>query len=128
MPFHGLLVNGTQEDTSRALPAQKEIGHDVEVVAERQVLIDRLHSCSSGVARRSKVLELPVEPDLAGVVRRADGFVHLAPNLGWHDVPLGSILRQRLALPVPLTIANDADLGGLAEHARGAGRGTNDMV
>jgi predicted NBD/HSP70 family sugar kinase len=29
---------------------------------------------------------------------------------------------------VPLTIANDADLGGLAEHARGAGRATSDMV
>ena len=34
-----------------------------------------------------------------GIVRRSDGFVHLAPNLLWHDVPLGSLLSSRLPGP-----------------------------
>ena len=33
---------------------------------------------------------------VVGVVRRSDGFVSMAPNLGWHDVPLGASLRQRV--------------------------------
>lgn len=56
---------------------------------------------------------------VVGLTRRSDGFVHLAPNLGWHDVPLGTMLRAALDLGVPVMAANDADLGALAEHRRG---------
>jgi predicted NBD/HSP70 family sugar kinase len=65
---------------------------------------------------------------VAGVVRRTDGWVSTAPNLGWHDVPLGSILGDALGLDLPVHVANDADLGALAELRRGAGRGADDMV
>jgi predicted NBD/HSP70 family sugar kinase len=68
---------------------------------------------------------LPAESVLAGVgaavvgiTRRADGFVHLAPNLGWHDVPLAEMLAADLQLGVPVLAANEADLGALAEHRR----------
>jgi predicted NBD/HSP70 family sugar kinase len=65
-----------------------------------------------------------------GVVRRSDGFVHLAHNLGWRDVPLGLLLQQSLgsSAHARVTVANDADLGALAEHTRGAGRGADDMI
>ena len=33
---------------------------------------------------------------VAGVVRRSDGFVSMAPNLGWRDVPLGARLARAL--------------------------------
>jgi predicted NBD/HSP70 family sugar kinase len=56
---------------------------------------------------------------VAGVTRRADGFVHLAPNLGWCDVPLARLLTAELALPVEVSVANEADLGALGEHRRG---------
>ena len=39
---------------------------------------------------------------VVGLTRRSDGFVHLAPNLGWHDVPLGEMLAERLALGTPV--------------------------
>jgi predicted NBD/HSP70 family sugar kinase len=55
-----------------------------------------------------------------GIVRRNDGFVHLAPNLGWCDVPLGSLLASRLPGAPAVLVANEADLGALAECARGA--------
>jgi len=65
---------------------------------------------------------------VAGVVRRTDGWVSTAPNLGWRDVELGRILGPALGLGVPIHLANDADLGALAELRRGAARGADDLV
>ena len=65
---------------------------------------------------------------VAGVVRREDGFVHVAPNLQWRDVPLAQLLHDRLGNHLPMRMGNDADLGALAEHARGAGVGVDNMI
>jgi len=65
---------------------------------------------------------------VAGIVRRLDGLVRLAPNLGWRDVPLGARLSAALHAGVPLAVANEADLGGLAEHRRGAAVGAENVV
>jgi predicted NBD/HSP70 family sugar kinase len=65
---------------------------------------------------------------VAGVVRRSDGLVRHAPNLGWKDVPLGQHLAAAIRTHVPVAIANEADLGGLAEHRRGAAVGESEVV
>ncbi|MGH2383674.1 MAG: ROK family protein, partial [Candidatus Limnocylindria bacterium] len=65
---------------------------------------------------------------VAGIVRRTDGLVRLAPNLGWRDAPLGSRLSAALRLPAPTHVANEADLGGLAEHRRGVAVGVDNML
>jgi predicted NBD/HSP70 family sugar kinase len=65
---------------------------------------------------------------VVGITRRSDGFVHLAPNLGWRDVPLSSMLVSELGLGVPVLAANEADLGALAEHRRGAQPGIANLV
>ncbi|MDQ2674838.1 MAG: ROK family protein, partial [Chloroflexota bacterium] len=65
---------------------------------------------------------------VAGIVRRTDGLVRLAPNLGWRDEPLGARLGAALALPAPLYVANEAELGGLAEHRRGAATGYDSVL
>ncbi len=85
------------------------------------------------VADTAKLLvdELAVRPagvgvSVPGVVRRADGWVHEAPNLAWRDVALGSRLGAALRLPVQ--VGNDAELGALAEHVRGVARGATDLV
>jgi predicted NBD/HSP70 family sugar kinase len=70
------------------------------------------------------------------IVRSADGFVHFAPNLGWECQPLGDALRAALtdqpfdhAYGGPVVhVGNDANLGALAEHARGAARSHDDIV
>ena len=46
-----------------------------------------------------------------GIVRRQDGFVHLAPNLLWRDAPFGSLLSGHLPSPYGVMVANEADLG-----------------
>jgi predicted NBD/HSP70 family sugar kinase len=80
-----------------------------------------------GDPRRREAL-VGVGVAVAGVVRRSDGFVSMAPNLGWRDVPFGQRLVQALGLDVPVTIANEADLGALAEHLRGAAVGHDNVL
>jgi predicted NBD/HSP70 family sugar kinase len=65
---------------------------------------------------------------IAGVVRRSDGVVSMAPNLGWKDVPLTERLARVLEATVPISVANDADLGVLAEHRRGVAVGSDDVL
>jgi predicted NBD/HSP70 family sugar kinase len=65
---------------------------------------------------------------MVGVIRAPDGMVRVAPNLGWHDVPLPELLDRALRLAVPVSVANDADLGALAEHRRGAAVGVDDVL
>jgi predicted NBD/HSP70 family sugar kinase len=74
-------------------------------------------------------LSLPVVAagvSVPGVVRHSDGLVRDAPHLGWVDVPLGEQLTAGLRMPV--TVANDAELGALAEQTRGVARGVADMM
>lgn len=85
------------------------------------------------VAESAQLLaeELAVTPagagiSVPGVVRRADGWVHEAPNLEWRDIALGARLGSVLRLPVQ--VANDAELGALAEHVRGVARDVADLV
>lgn len=61
-----------------------------------------------------------------GMVRQRDGQVRQAPNLGWQDAPVGAELADALGLPV--AVGNDADLGILAEHVRGAAAGVDDAI
>jgi glucokinase len=61
-----------------------------------------------------------------GPLRRADGIVVVAPNLGWRDYPL----RDRLAAATGLatTLDNDANCATLAEWWVGAAQGANTVV
>lgn len=67
-----------------------------------------------------------------GVVDHADGRVRLAPNLGWTDVPLGEMVRDeleaRFGRAPKVAVNNDADLGAIAEHARGVGADCRNLI
>ncbi len=54
------------------------------------------------------------------------GVIRYSPNFGWHDVPLGDKLRERLKMPV--FIANDARCATLGEHAHGTGQDARNFV
>lgn len=55
---------------------------------------------------------------VAGVVRRSDGFVHVAPNLEWSNVALAEMITEEMGFE-RVMMANEADLGALAEYRRG---------
>lgn len=61
-----------------------------------------------------------------GLVRTGDGLIRLAPHLGWLDEPFAALLSQATGLPV--SAANDADLGILAESIFGAGKDVVDLI
>ncbi len=65
---------------------------------------------------------------VVAIVRRSDGFVRMAPNLGWRNVALGERLVEGLQTSLPIVVANEADLGALAEHRRGAAVGANHVL
>jgi predicted NBD/HSP70 family sugar kinase len=100
-------------------------GHEdvTEIVSD---LMDLVRPFVPGLERGDALVGIGVA--MAGIVRRTDGVVRHAPNLGWVDVPLGEHLGEALALNAPLWIANEADLGGLAEHRRGAAVDVDDVV
>lgn len=64
-----------------------------------------------------------------GQVDAASGAVIYAPNLGWVDVPLGELLRERYGKPV--AVENDANAAAYGEALFGAGKdhaGVKDLV
>ncbi len=61
-----------------------------------------------------------------GPLNPETGVVVFAPNLKWHDVPLGALMSEVLGVPVYLE--NDANLAGLGEARLGAGRGSKNMI
>ena len=63
-----------------------------------------------------------------GIVRQPDGLVRRAPNMGWADQDVCSELARRLDLGVPVEVDNEANLGALAEHLRGAGADSDNIV
>ena len=57
---------------------------------------------------------------VAGLVDRDSGTVCVAPNLGWQDVPLARMLRERLGDPsYVVEVANEANLAAVAEAVPG---------
>ncbi len=93
-------------------------------------IVDRtLKRLVAGAPRGSRPSGVGVS--VPGTVRREDGVVHAAPNLGWSDVPLAALLSTRLGRRHPglgVRVGNDADLGARAEHLRGVARGIDDVV
>jgi predicted NBD/HSP70 family sugar kinase len=63
-----------------------------------------------------------------GIVDAYTGFVSYAPHLGWRDVEWGPSVLDSLNTPLPVSFGNDANLGALGEHLRGAGRGVEAML
>ncbi len=62
-----------------------------------------------------------------GMVDTENGIVRYPPNLpGWDEVPLASILSQKVGLPV--YVGNDANLYALGEWRWGAGKGLKNLV
>jgi predicted NBD/HSP70 family sugar kinase len=100
-------------------------------VADPAATIDALAAAAGTVLRagpRDAQGVLGIGVAVVGLVRRDDGLVRLAPNLGWTDVPLADLVATRLALGVPVAVGNEADLGGMAEHLRGAADGARDVL
>ena len=79
--------------------------------------IDRLRG-------REKVRSIAI--GAPGPIDLKRGVLVNPPNLPWQNVPLAQLLSR--ATGAKVNLANDADMAGLGEFHRGAGRGTRNMV
>jgi len=96
---------------------EHDVAHVVESVA--QMIEESLAS-----SRHRRCLGVGVA--VPGAVRANDGLVRFAPNLGWVEEPFTEMLAARLNRPV--STGNDANLGVLAEHIRGAAVGYSEVA
>jgi predicted NBD/HSP70 family sugar kinase len=95
--------------------------HDVEHVIESTAqMVEEV------LAMHPRVRCLGIGVSVPGAVRDTDGAVRFAPNLGWVDQPFTAQLSQRLGRRV--FTDNDANLGVLSEHLRGAAVGHSDVA
>ena len=111
----GVVLGHVREDHARGHLAVDDVAADVARLAGP--LLEDAGAALIGVGVA-----------VAGVVRHTDGVVAMAPNLGWTNVPLGLRIQQALDLRVPVAVANDGDLGALAEHRRGAVVGMDNVL
>jgi glucokinase len=63
---------------------------------------------------------------VAGQVDASTGTVIYAPNLAWHDVPLGACLAN--AIGIPVFVLNDVQAAAYGEWSHGAARGASDAA
>ncbi len=114
----GVVIGATRRDRSLAN------SDPTQIVDEIHGLVGPL---LAGLGDGPQVVAIGVS--VPGAVRAEDGYLHHAPNLGWRDVPLGNLIRERFRdLNVPVFVGNDASLAASAEHSRGSGRGSNDFI
>jgi predicted NBD/HSP70 family sugar kinase len=134
----GPYVIAVDLGVDRAVVARVGLGGHVLQRAQAPIHSDgeawQVGASVAGLVRRVVEDAPPAAPlvgvgiSVPGLVRRSDGLIRLAPNLEWHDVSFGGIVLAALGLDVPVSLANDADLGALAEHRRGAGVGIDDLI
>jgi glucokinase len=102
--------------------------HRLPTNPERGVsgVIAGIIECVSGCLGAARSAAEGLGIGIAGQIERDTGVVHFAPNLGWHDVPLGARLEEALHLPVVVT--NDVRAATFGEWHYGAGKGVADLI
>ncbi len=114
------LGGSVLERLSRPTP----LDHDPGALAD--LLVDMAQALLAAADPGSRLVGISVA--VPGVVNDVDGVVRFAPNLGWSDVDFRASLAERLGGDARVRLGNDAELGALAEHIRGAGRSHSHLV
>jgi glucokinase-like ROK family protein len=94
-----------------------------EAIAERAVALLQ-QGVTGGLCACSTLLGVAL--GLPGLVDQPTGTLLFAPNLGWRDVPVRSILEQTFDAPV--FVDNEANLAALGEHYFGAAQGYEEVL
>jgi glucokinase-like ROK family protein len=95
----------------------------------QQAILDRLlallsEATSSAGSADGALLGIAV--GIPGLVDQETGTVHFAPNLGWVEVPLRSLLWERFGCPV--YVDNESNLAALGEHYFGVAQGCENVL
>ncbi len=107
---------------ARSLDAERVLAHLADLVRETVAGLDRRGAAPVGLT-----------VGVAGLYDQTRDLLSHGPNLGWYDVPVGSILRGELGGAYPIVVDNEGNLAATAEvtpgdpgrpgHPRAARRG-----
>lgn len=127
MTLIGLDVGGTS--MKAALTRDAEVLLTESWPTDRKDPVGGILDFAAHLASRAGTLGSPAEAAgiaVPGIVDESTGTAVHSANLGWRDVPMLHLARERLGIPV--AIGHDVRTGGLAEAVSGAGRNTDDFV
>lgn len=106
---------------------RRKVRHDFDRIPSMQDVVQLAATVMAAMGAEDSGFRIcGIGVAVPGMVRTVDGLVRNAPHLQWRDEPLGEALAAATGLPV--TVANDAQLGALAELDFGAGRGVSHLV
>jgi glucokinase-like ROK family protein len=95
----------------------------------QQTILDRVLALLSEATHSASLAEGPllgIAVGVPGLVDQETGSVLFAPNLGWMDVPLRSLLRERFGAPA--YVDNEANLAALGEYYFGVAQSHEDVL
>lgn len=114
----GKIIASTRRDRSLGSTTPEKVVEDLNGLVRPML---------AGLENGPHIVAIGVS--VPGLVRSADGHVHVAPALGWRDVSIGQLIKDQFDdLNAPVRAGNDADLATSAEYLRGSGRGTTDFI
>jgi predicted NBD/HSP70 family sugar kinase len=116
-------VVGVRVDLEAEVQARFEESFDATEPGAPERLADVLARWLDGTGSTTPLLGLGV--GVSGVVDSAEGRID-SPMLGWRNVPLAELLRERLRLPV--LVDNDVNTLAIAERLYGRGRESDNFV
>ena len=105
---------------------ETERPHGMPVIDAIQPLATFIHEMRLAVPEGSRYVGGGLA--VAGMVRRADGMVRLAPTIGWVEEPVGEALSEEIGDVGPLLVGNIADVSAMVEHSRGAAAGRDNVI
>lgn len=123
-------LGGTRVRAAR-LNQQLEIEMREEMLTEDErgleATLERMKDMIRAVWPKDNASVRGIGVSAPGPLNPMTGVIVRPPNLkGWHNVPLGNILRD--AFGVPVYVGNDANVAGLAETVMGAARGCRHVI
>lgn len=93
-----------------------------EVIAIAERLADNAEQRSKTMALKL----LGIGLGLPGLVKIDEGFLKIAPNLGWRDIPFQALWQKQFGVPVH--VANEGSAAALGEYYFGVAANYHDFV
>jgi glucokinase len=124
----GTFAKGAIVDEAGTILYEQSVPTDRE--AGPRAVIDRMGDFAASLVDRVREQTGDNPPAFGfaspGIVDETAGVAVFSANIGWRDVPLRSILAERIGIPVVLS--HDVRAGGVAEAVLGAGRDSNTVL
>ncbi|HEX6631261.1 MAG TPA: ROK family protein, partial [Gemmatimonadaceae bacterium] len=120
-----MSADGSRTVAVRSTPTQVALGADgvIDRIIQQAEVSIAAAMAATGAARSQFV---GVGIGAPGPLDREAGVVLIAPNLGWRDVPLRTLVSE--ALGIPAALDNDANCATLGEWWVGAARGARHVL